>query len=74
MPEIGSLLRSQLAWDGTLGLKHPLLGIKTREGDILSQVKYERKEKSYSWQKVYFGLMDYIQMFPDETKNVNLRL
>lgn len=74
MPEIGSLVRSQLGWAGTLGLKHPLLGVKTREGDILSQVKYERKGKSYYWQKVYFSLMDYIQILPDETKNVNFRL
>lgn len=46
MPEVGSLMRSQLSWPGALGLKHPLLGIKSREGDTLLQVKYKREKEN----------------------------
>lgn len=51
MPEIGSLVRPQLGWDGTLGLKHPLLGIKTREGDMLLQVNMREKRNPTTGKK-----------------------
>lgn len=76
MPEIGSMVRSQLSWPGALGLKHHLLGMKSRKGDKLSQIKYEReKRKSYCWQNDYFNsIVDQIQIVPDGNQIVNFRL
>lgn len=76
MPEIGSMVRSQVSWPGILGRENPLLGIKTREGDTLSQIKYEReKRKSYCWQNVHFNSrVDQIQILQDGNQFVNFRL
>lgn len=76
MPEIGSMVRSQVSWPGILGRENPLLGIRQGKETHYRKKKYEReKRKSYCWQNVHFNSrVEQIQILQDGNQFVSFRL